>query len=66
MTGPERDILAAQRAGKPVTAAMTCATISTLEELNHYRVGLSERGALTSDAMAAIRDRQDALLRGDA
>jgi len=43
-----------------------CAALTTAAGVNHYRVGLSERGALTSDAMAAIRDRQDALLRGKA
>lgn len=36
-------------------------TIGTLTELDAYRTGLSDRGALDADAMAAIRDRQDVL-----
>jgi hypothetical protein len=43
---------------------MTVATISTIAELDAYRKGMTENGALTSDAMAAIRDRQDALRKG--
>jgi hypothetical protein len=52
------------RSGAVITPADTCSTITTLAELDAYRKGLSERGALTSDAMAAIRDRQDSLKRG--
>jgi hypothetical protein len=64
MTNAERLILSAHRAGQPVTPAMTVATIHTLEELDAYRKGLSGRGALTADAMAAIRDRQDEIRQG--
>jgi hypothetical protein len=64
MTNAEWLILSAHRAGRPVTPAMTVATIHTLEELDAYRKGLSARGALTADAMAAIRDRQDAIRQG--
>lgn len=64
--GAERAIYAAYRAGQEVTPEMTVATISKLAELNAYHVGLSERQALTTEAMRAIRDRQDALLRGRA
>ena len=37
------------------------ATITSLEELDGFRRGLSESGELTTDVMAAIRDRQDRL-----
>ncbi len=36
-------------------------SITTLAELDAYRVGLSEKGKLDADAMAAIHDRQDVL-----
>ena len=60
---PTEHCIAAKRAGLPITVAMVAATINSLPELDAYRVGLSERGALDADAMAAIRDRQD-YLRG--
>jgi hypothetical protein len=59
MTEAEARILQRARLGIPPTPADTVATIATLDELDAYRAGLSARGALTSDAMAAIRDRQD-------
>jgi hypothetical protein len=64
MTAAERRIYTALKAGQRVTPAMTVATISTLAELDAYRKGMTENGALTSDAMAAIRDRQDELRKG--
>lgn len=60
---PTEHCIAAKRAGLPITPAMVAATINCLVELDAYRKGLSERGALDADAMAAIRDRQD-YLRG--
>lgn len=59
MTEAEARILARARMGVMPTPAETVETITTLEELDAYRSGLSARGALTTDAMAAIRDRQD-------
>ena len=56
-----RDLMASIRAGHVPTAAQTVATITSLTELDAYRKGLSARGALTADAMAAIRDRMDYL-----
>ncbi len=61
MTDAEASIIAKHRAGQVITPADTVATINTLVELDAYRVGLSARGALTTEAMAAIRDRQDRL-----
>ncbi|MDD7973427.1 hypothetical protein [Roseinatronobacter alkalisoli] len=43
------------------------ATITTLDELDGFRTQLSEQQEMTTDIMAAIRDRQDVLLgRGPA
>lgn len=63
MTEAEARILARARMGVMPTPAETAATITTLEELDAYRVGLTARGALTTEAMAAIRDRQDEIRR---
>lgn len=61
MTPAELRIIDKARRGQTITPADTVATITSLAELDAYRKGLSARGALTSDAMAAIRDRQDLL-----
>lgn len=61
MTPAELRILDKARRGHVVTVADTVATIMSLAELDAYRKGLSARGALTTDAMQAIRDRQNAL-----
>lgn len=61
MTEADRHILAVVRSGRAPTPEETVATIASLEELDAYRVGLSQRGALTTDAYAAIRARQDQL-----
>lgn len=61
MTEADRHLLALVRAGVAPTPADICATISSLAELDAYRRGLSQRGALTTDVMAAIRDRMDFL-----
>ena len=49
------------RNGELPKPALVVMSITTLAELDAYRVGLSEKGKLDSDAMAAIRDRQDVL-----
>lgn len=61
MTSPTEDILALIRSGGTPTPDMTCATITTTVELECYRLGLRERGALTSDAVHAIEARRKAL-----
>lgn len=63
MTEAEARILERARMGAMPTPAETAATITSLEELDAYRKGLTDRGALTADAMAAIRDRQDEIRR---
>lgn len=51
----------AWRAGQEPKARLVVQTITSLEELDAYRQGLSQRGALDADAMAAIKSRQDYL-----
>lgn len=57
MGGPTDDILALIRAGGTPTPAMTCATITTLVELEQYRIGLKLTGRLTDEANHAIAVR---------
>lgn len=57
-------ILAKVRAGKQITHDDVAGTITTLEELEAYRLGLRGRGALTTDALAAIEARRFVLQRG--
>ena len=64
MTDAERDVLAKFRLGSHITHADTCATITTQVELQQYRIGLQQRGALTSEAMGAI-ERRRAMLQRD-
>ena len=59
MTPTDR-ILAAKRAGQPITPAMVCATIDSIEELDAYRRGLIARG-ITTDDVAAIEARRKEL-----
>ncbi|MGY6705904.1 hypothetical protein [Roseinatronobacter sp.] len=40
------------------------ATITSFDELDGFRGQLSAQGEMTTDIMAAIRDRQDVLFRG--
>ncbi len=63
MTESERIILDKHRRGEHITPEDTCATISTQVELQEYRIGLQQRGALTSEAMGAIERRRAALQR---
>lgn len=62
MTPAENRILERAKQGIPPTPADIVQTIACLAELDGYRQGLSQRGALTTDAMAAIKARQDQLL----
>lgn len=62
MTPAESRILDRAKQGIAPTPADIVQTISCLAELDGYRVGLSARGALTTDAMEAIKARQDQLV----
>lgn len=48
----------------PVNWRRQCAQMRTTEGLDAYRIRLSALGCLSSDAMAAIRERMDHLRGG--
>lgn len=58
---PQEQLVARWKRGAGAKPDLTVRTIWSLAELDAYRRGLSERGALDTDAMAAIRERQDYL-----
>jgi len=58
MTPAEAAIIAKVRRNEPILPADTCATIETEAELEQYRIGLQQRGALTDDALHAIAVRR--------
>ena len=62
MTPAEFRILERAKMGIDPTPADIVQTIACMAELDGYRVALSARGALTTDAMAAIKARQDQLV----
>jgi hypothetical protein len=61
MTPDEARVLSIVRNGGVPSVADTVSTIISLAELDAYRKGLSMRGALSPEAIALIRDRQDYL-----
>lgn len=58
MTPAEAAIIAKARRNEPITPADTCATIETEAELEQYRLGLKQRGALTDEALNAVAVRR--------
>ena len=56
--------LAKIRRGEALSEDDKAATISSRDELDAYLKGLSDRGRLTSEALAAIIKRQGELGRG--
>ncbi|MES2753802.1 MAG: hypothetical protein V4659_03980 [Pseudomonadota bacterium] len=61
MSAAERHALAKHRAGKDLSQDDVCATIACETELEQYRLGLKQRGALDAVAMKAIEVRRHAL-----
>lgn len=54
----ERAVLDKHRRGEAITPADTVATITTEAELEMYRIGLDQRGALDARAKNAIETRR--------
>lgn len=63
MTEARENLLRAWRSGKDANPRDAVQLIHDLAQLDAYRVGLSQRGAMTNEHMDAIRDRQDYLAR---
>lgn len=58
---PERAILEKHRRGEAVTVSDTVRTITTEAELETFRHGLDQRGALDARAKNAIETRRHAI-----
>lgn len=58
MTSPEQNISEKRKRGEPITMADTLATISSEVELEQFRIGLDQRGALDARALNLIAVRR--------